>query len=139
MGIPSLRKAIKIDVASRMVYEIEVKEGLQGMYDAIGNDCSMVEVAINFAPSRNQRYGDTLWVDEESYVYPERIKGGFSIGNSERMFANNAIVLGNVECSEGGMESSDYTLPIDLFRAHIQFFDADDVRDFEPQIQVISW
>ena len=71
MSTSPMVKAIKIDVASQTVYEIEVaSEGLQGMYDAIGNGCDMVQIGMNFATPRNQRYGDSMWVDEEGLLRP---------------------------------------------------------------------
>ena len=51
MSSSPMVKAIKIDVASRKVYEVEVaSKGHQGMYDAIGNGCDLVQIGMTFAP-----------------------------------------------------------------------------------------
>jgi hypothetical protein len=132
-------KAIKIDVASQQVYEVEVaQEGLQGVYGAIGNGCELVEVAMNFAPTRNQRYGDSMWVDEEALFKGDEIVGGFRIGNTDHTFCNNALILGNID-SVDGKEKASYTLPIELVREHITFVNADFFENYEPTIEVTSW
>ena len=138
MSTSPMVKAIKIDVASQTVYEIEVaSEGLQGMYDAIGNGCDMVQIGMNFATPRNQRYGDSMWVDEEGLFRP--IIGGFTLGNIEQPFCGNALIFGNVESPDGGQEFSDFTLPIDILRQHVNFVGKEFFDDYQPTITVTSW
>lgn len=132
-------KAIKIDVASQTIYEVEVaQQGLQGVYDAIGNGCEMVEIAMNFAPSRNQRFGDSMWVDEEGLFKGDDIVGGFRVGNTPHTFCNNALILGNVDSGDG-QEMSNYTLPIDLIKEHVTFVGKEFFDTYEPTIEVTSW
>lgn len=131
-------KAIKIDVARQEIYEVEVaSNGLQGMYDAIGNGCDMVQIGMHFAPSRNQRHGDSMWVDEEGLYRP--IIGGFVVGNVDQPFCGNALIFGNIESPDGGQEFSDFTLPIDILRQHIQFVGKEYFDNYQPTISVTSW
>lgn len=132
-------KAIKIDVASQEIYEVEVaQQGLQGVYDAIGNGCELVEVAMNFAPPRNQRFGDSMWVDEEALFKGDNIVGGFVVGNTPHTFCNNALILGNVDNGDG-QEKTNYTLPIELLKQHIKFVGKEFFENYEPTIEVTSW
>lgn len=131
-------KAIKIDVASQKVYEVEVESnGLQGMYDAIGNGCDIVQIGMSFAPSRNQRHGDSMWVDEEGLYRP--IIGGFKLGNNEHPFCGNALIFGNIDSPDGGQEFSDYTLPIEVLRQNVRFIHKHEFDNFEPTISITSW
>jgi hypothetical protein len=59
--------AIKIDVERQEVYSIEVEKSLNGYYNAIGNDCSLIEVAT-YLPSKKSRFGDVVYVDEEGLM-----------------------------------------------------------------------
>ena len=138
MSSSPMVKAIKIDVASRKVYEVEVaSKGLQGMYDAIGNGCDIVQIGMTFAPSRNQRYGDPMWVDEEGLYRP--IIGGFKLGGIEHPFCGNALIFGNIDSPDGGQEFSDYTLPIDILKQHVSFVGKEVFDNFQPTISVTSW
>jgi hypothetical protein len=131
-------KAIKIDVARQEIYEVEVaSNGLQGMYDAIGNGCDMVQIGMNFATPRNQRYGDSMWVDEEGLFRP--IIGGFTLGSIEQPFCGNALIFGNIESPEGGQEFSNFTLPIDILRQHVNFIGKEFFDNYQPTISVTSW
>lgn len=60
-------KAIKIDVERQEVYEIEIENTLQGKYDAIGNDCELIEVGGYFPRMKVpfSRPRDVMYVDEE--------------------------------------------------------------------------
>jgi hypothetical protein len=138
MSSSPIVKAIKIDVASRTIYEVEVaSNGLQGMYDAIGNGCDMVQIGMTFAPARNQRHGDSMWVDEEGLYRP--IKGGFKLGSMEQPFCGNALIFGNIESEDGGQEFSDYTLPIEILKQHVSFLEKDFFDNYQPTISVTSW
>lgn len=129
-------KAIKIDVASQSVYEVEVaQQGLQDVYNAIGNNCELVEIAMTFAPSLNQRFGDTMYVDEEALLRGNI--GGFLIGNNPTPYCNNAIILGNVD-SVDGLEKSNYTLPIEILKQHVKFVGKEHFEDYEPMVKIIS-
>lgn len=138
MSSTPMVKAIKIDVASQEIYEVEVaSNGLQGMYDAIGNGCDMVEIAMHFAPSRHQTHGDSMWVDEEGLYRP--IIGGFTLGGIEQPYCGNALIFGNTEHPDGGQEFSDFTLPIDILRLHVNFVGKEAFDNYHPPISVTSW
>ncbi len=131
-------KAIKIDVASQTIYEVEVaSDGLQGMYDAIGNGCDMVQIGMNFAPSIHQQHGDSMWVDEEGLFRP--IIGGFTLGSAENPYCGNALIFGNVEHPEGGLIFCDVTLPIEILRLHVNFIGKEFFDNYQPPISVTSW
>jgi hypothetical protein len=45
-----LIKALKIDVEKQSIYEIEIVNNLEAKYEAIGNDCRLIEIGGIFAP-----------------------------------------------------------------------------------------
>jgi hypothetical protein len=107
-------RAIKIDVESKSIYEIELKKGLQPIYDVIGNNCTMFEAPIRFLN------GDALFCDEEITFRPEDVKGGFSIiGHmNDQPILNNAIIIGSNE--EGDSCDSDST--IEYLSERVRFY-----------------
>ncbi len=86
-------KAIKIDVLQKEIYEININQGLEPIYEAIGNECRCFCCPI-MLPNL-----DTFYLDDEALCYGlAYIRGGFSVlGNT---YVNNAIILGTDE--EGG-------------------------------------
>jgi hypothetical protein len=107
-------RAIKIDVESRSIYEIELEKGLQPIYDAIGNNCTMFEAPIRFLN------GDALFCDEEINFRPDDVKGGFSIEGHlfGQPILNNAIIIGSDE--EG--ESCDSDSTIEYLSERVRFY-----------------
>jgi hypothetical protein len=97
----------------------------------------MVQIGMTFAPARNQRHGDSMWVDEEGLYRP--IKGGFKLGSMEQPFCGNALIFGNIESEDGGQEFSDYTLPIEILKQHVSFLEKDFFDNYQPTISVTSW
>ena len=117
-----MKKAIKIDVALQQVYEVEIADGLQAIYDAIGNGCSLMERA-GCMPNKNPKsLGDDLYVDEEGFVRGEQyIVGGFQLNMpncNPSVLANNGLILG----ANADGESIDHNCDIDQIRANIKWF-----------------
>lgn len=117
-----LKKAIKIDVALQQVYEVEIQDGLQAIYDAIGNGCSLMERAGCIPNENPKSLGDDLYVDEEGYVKGEDyILGGFQLdlpNCSKEVLANNGLILGaNLEG-----ESCNCDIDVEEIRKNVKFF-----------------
>lgn len=107
-------RAIKIDAQKGQVYEVEVAEGLQPIYDAIGNNCSMFQVPIAFDN------GDGVFVDEEITFRQDDIVGawemdGFDFG---RPILNNGLVCG----SDMEGERIDAQSELDEIKSKIRFY-----------------
>lgn len=103
-------KAIKIDVLQKEIYEIRINHGLDAIYEAIGNQCSLFCCPF-VLPNR-----DTFYLDDEALCFGlDYIKGGFSVmGNT---YVNNAIILGTDE--EG--ESIDVKTTVEDLKKIISF------------------
>ena len=121
-NVAKSKKAIKIDVALQQVYEVEIQDGLQAIYDAIGNGCGLMERA-GCIPNKNPKsLGDDLYVDEEGYIKGEDyIIGGFQLNLpncSKEVLANNGLLLGtNLDG-----ESCDCETDVELVRQNVKFF-----------------
>ena len=120
-------KCIKIDVVSKTVYEIEIEDGLQSMYDALGLGCEMIEkgfyLPIISAVESTSRM-DTCFVDEEGIIKgDDYIKGGFSFqaakGNVYGPFFNNGLIIG---CDSDG-ESVSHRQIFETIKNAIQFYE----------------
>jgi len=74
-----MKKAIKIDVALQQVYEVEIADGLQAIYDAIGNGCSLMERA-GCMPNKNPKsLGMTsMWTKKGLFAVSSTLLGVFS-------------------------------------------------------------
>lgn len=117
-----MKKAIKIDVALQQVYEVEIQNGLQAIYDSIGNNCEIFERAGCIPNDNPQSLGDDLYVDEEGYIRGENhIVGGFQLNLpnwSSEVLANNGLIIGaNLEG-----ESCDCEIDVDFIRKNVKFF-----------------
>ena len=117
-----MKKAIKIDVALQQVYEVEIQDGLQAIYDAIGNGCGIMERAGCIPNDNPKSLGDDLYVDEEGYIKGETyIVGGFQLelpNCSKEILANNGLILGaNLEG-----ESCDCEIDIEVVRKSVKWF-----------------
>jgi hypothetical protein len=125
-------KCIKIDVVSKTVYEIEIEDGLQSMYDALDLGCEMIEkgfyLPIISAVESTSRI-DTCFVDEESLVKGEDyIKGAFAFqaakDNVYGPYFNNGLIIG---CDEDG-ESVSHRQIFTTIKEQVQFFDIDEFQ-----------
>lgn len=121
-NVAKSKKAIKIDVALQQVYEVEIQDGLQAIYDAIGNGCGLMERAGCIPNENPKSLGDDLYVDEEGYIKgADYIIGGFQLNLpncSREVLANNGLILGtNLEG-----ESCDCDTDVELVRQNVKFF-----------------
>jgi hypothetical protein len=82
--LSSFMKAILIDVTARTVTDIDINEGLQAMYAAIGCQC-VDRIALD---SQND-----LWLDDEGLLLkPQPPK--FQLVGSSNVFAGNGLICG---------------------------------------------
>ena len=107
-----MKKAIKIDVIKKDVYEIELSDDYKAIYGAIGNDCRCFCVPIEF------ENGDALYSDEEGLLH-EKMEGCFMMENWISPLVGNAIILGTDD--EG--DSIDAKSTIEEIKSKIYFYD----------------
>lgn len=81
-------KALKIDVVKQEVYYVDLKNGLDPIYDQIGNDCSTFAVPVILANR------DGLYVDDEAYLFENRLVGGFMLECTNHPLCGNALIIG---------------------------------------------
>jgi hypothetical protein len=67
---------------------ISIEDGLQAIYDAIGNECTTFWCTVSF---ENE---DTIYADDDILLHTDRIKGGFIMENWRVPLLGNAIILG---------------------------------------------
>lgn len=81
-------KAIRIDVVSHSVYEVDVDPGLDAIYQQVA--CSLVTVPVTF-PNE-----DALYVDDEALLKPfADIPGGFVLDSfGHQMLFGHGLILG---------------------------------------------
>jgi hypothetical protein len=133
-----LIKALKIDVEKQSIYEIEIVNNLESKYEAIGNDCRLIEIGA-FLPHNNplRQCRDVMYVDGESLLkYPTRDDvyklGIFKLALSPRnlphfqteqwvihTFVGNAIIVGT--SNEGDSESHNISLR-ELHQRFMEFY-----------------
>lgn len=103
-------KVIKIDVEKQSIYQIEIENTLQAKYDAIGNDCRLIEIGTYLTHNNSLAdYRDVMYVDEESLLKWSTREEVFNVGifkfarfpNIEhpaqsiiQTFVGNAIIVG---------------------------------------------
>lgn len=80
-----MKKAIKIDVINRSIYEVEITKE-KNIYHHIGNGCNTFECPVQF------ENGDAIYCDEEG-LYHE-IHGCFVMEGWKHPIVGNAIILG---------------------------------------------
>jgi len=85
-------RVIKIDVAKKLVHEINVKNELKSIYAAIGDECIGFECPVSFDN------GDALYCDEEGLYH--NITGGFTFPGFQYPIVGNALIIGTD--AEGG-------------------------------------
>lgn len=120
-------KAIKIDVEKQSIYEIEIPNNLESKYEAIGNDCRLIEIGA-YLPHNNilRSHRDVMYVDEESLLKCPTRDDVFNLGIFKlalapsnlpyfqpaqkviHTFVGNAIVVGT--SNEGDCESHNISL-----------------------------
>ena len=78
-------KAIKIDVVKKEVYEVNIEDTLEAIYEQIESD--MFEVALAIRPQ-----GDVVYVDEEGLLKVS--KGWFTIQGQPQPLSGHGLVVG---------------------------------------------
>jgi hypothetical protein len=79
-------KAIKIDSAYRTITEIDLKAGLQPIYDAIGNECTCFACPVEFSNN------DTMYTDDEGLFHP--FEGGIKMEGWNYPIVGNVLIIG---------------------------------------------
>jgi hypothetical protein len=82
-------KAIKIDVRTKKVYEIELEEGLQAIYDNL--NCNTFSCPIQYEND------DCMYCDDEALLFPELIEGAFIYPDWSYPIVSNALIIGTDE------------------------------------------
>lgn len=100
-----MKKAIKIDVETKSIYQVELSDDYNDIYNKIGNGCTTFAVPITFD---NQ---DSIFCDDEILLRPDNIKGGFIFKGWNFPIIGNAIILG---CDEEGESVDAKTEMVDL-------------------------
>jgi hypothetical protein len=74
-------KVVKIDVEKQSIYEIEIENTLQAKYDAIGNDCRLIEIGTYLGHNNPlAEHKDVMYVDEESLLKWSTREEVFNVG-----------------------------------------------------------
>lgn len=72
---------VKIDVDKQSIYSIEIENTLQAKYDAIGNDCRLIEIGTYLTHNNPLAdYRDVMYVDEESLLKWSTREEVFNVG-----------------------------------------------------------
>jgi len=106
-----MKKAIKINVEKQALELITIEDGLQPIYDAIGNGCSCFCCPVSFMNE------DTIYADDEILLDVDKIKGGFIMEGWSVPLCGNAIILGTD--TEG--DSVDVKSDFELLKKQIHF------------------
>ena len=106
-----MKKAIKIDVEKQTLEYITIEDGLNPIYDAIGNECSTFCCPVSF---ENE---DTIYADDDILIHKHRIKGGFIMEGWRVPLLGNAIILG----TDMERDSVDAKSDIELLKKQIHF------------------
>jgi hypothetical protein len=115
-------KAIKIDVVTKSVYEIEINSW-RDIAPAIGNECQLFECPV-VLPNN-----DAVYVDEEGWL--KEPDGGFYFNFIPPLpiaFAGSAVIQGTN--SEG--ESIAPQSKIEDIEAAVSWVSADQIHEFSP-------
>lgn len=106
-----MSRAIKIDLEKQDVYYIDRPIGLDAIYEAIGNGCSMMEVATYVGR-------DAIYVDEEILYRESDIRGGWAFPDFAQVIMNNGIIVGSTDDGE----DADCTVTVDEIKSIIKFY-----------------
>lgn len=108
-------KAIKIDAENKQITEIEVTDGLQSYYDAIG--CDLITTATYIG-------NDCVYVDDEGLLkQPTDDEGnrisvkGFEINGYPQKLAGSGVVVGTTP----GGDSTTPNLTVDVVKRLVTF------------------
>lgn len=111
-----MKKAVLIDAKSRQVRDIQVLDGLDGWYNAIG--CELVTVVTQLDD------WDSLIVDDEGLLKdPEQF---FLWEGYDQPLAGNGLIVG---CDEEG-ETQDCRTTAEAVRGKVKFMDAQEVMQY---------
>lgn len=101
-------KAIFIDTLNHSITEVDIpKEGLKEVYDLIGEDCTLVEIAARVK-------NDVVFVDEEGLFNSK--KGCFTFSGSQP-FHGSAVICGGTPAGR----RADVKLTVEDVRKRVQF------------------
>lgn len=109
-------RAVLIDVVKQDVYEIQLEEGLQNIYNAIGNNCDNIEVPITF--ESKVHFGNAMYCDGEINFRLKDQKGGFALKDWAYPIMNNALIVGTDK--EGG--DIDHDVDIEDLKSQIIWY-----------------
>ena len=101
-NLRTMNKAIKFNCEIQTIEEIELNGSLEDFYKHIGNNCSLMEIGLNFD---HKGVRNSVIIDEEGRINNSPI-GGVVIGG--RIFVGNALIVGYDE--EGESVSTSVTL-----------------------------
>lgn len=119
-----MKKAIVIDVNKKEVYETELDEGLQPIYNAL--ECETFDCPFALPNS------DTLYVDDEGLLKESRV--GFHLKGAPQDYVGNGLLLGtNYETGE----SVDVKTSLEWVKENVIFIDEVDAP--EPSFSFVSW
>ena len=110
-----------IDVTTQEVRSIEIEDGLQAIYDAIGRGCEIFECPVHFVN------GDVMHVDEEYLLKPE-LQGGFVF--YDRILLGNAIITG----TDAAGNTTDVKTLIEYIRSHVRFMTASEAVEYRTNV-----
>lgn len=119
-----MKKAILINVESQSFEIILIEDGLNPIYNAIGNGCDTFACPIIFDNE------DTIYSDDEILLRVGDIKGGFLMRDWIAPIVNNAIVLGTDEDGE----SVDCKTTIEYLERNTIFFDAPFCKEYAIEV-----
>jgi len=85
----TIMKGLLINPTDKTITEVEIAQGLQPIYDALGNNCTTFAVPIVY-PN-----GDGMYVDDEGLFKQQN--GGFQFPNWSYPLLGNALILGSDE------------------------------------------
>lgn len=103
-----MKKAIKIDVVNKTIYEVEINNA-KDIYDHIGNNCNLFCCPVEFENS------DALYADDESLL--KDVEGCFVMDGWTTPIVGNAIILGTDD--EG--DSIDHKSTLDEIAEKLMF------------------
>jgi hypothetical protein len=119
-----MKKAIKINVETKSVEYITLGDDYQEIYNHIGNGCSCFSVPYTF---ENE---DAMYVDDESLLRMNDIKGGFILEEWETPIVGNAIILGTDH--EG--ESIDPKSTLEDIKSQLQFISQEHAKGWASHV-----
>lgn len=114
-------KVIKIDSANKTITQIELGNGLQPIYDAIGNECNCFSCPVELDN------GDTIYADDEGLFHP--FEGGIMMPYWDYPIMGNILIIGTGEDGE----SVDVKTTVEEITPLIQWVDKGDCESWVAQ------